>query len=322
MIIVGSILLSAWVSNRWIEGAFFVVEHICIRREFEKQFHFSNTGYCLALTLTIIWLCIPITLPTSVSLLSSIPVAFIVCYLGWIAQDRIDTKNMFPVKQFDIRHLTKEQVLYICNELGYKKDKQDLAIMFFVDKLSMLYNALHSSAQNVCFLLRRGYCNNNKSAVEIFIGTTDARGDNGYNISGDVLQRGLNGLFPGVSSEVSQDIIQELKESLKSDIAISCVSGVASLREDDKKEHFVQGLEKLIDSTSGLKFSVCFIAERVDDSECSSILANYQNLHSALAPMAERQLSFSQNETRGINETSSKTFTETVGASLSKTITK
>ena len=38
--------------------------------------------------------------------------------------------------------------------------------------------------------------------------------------------------------------------------------------------------------------------------------------------MSEMQLSFSQNETRGINETSSKTFTETVGASLSKTITK
>ena len=202
------------------------------------------------------------------------------------------------------------------NEIVYEKNE------FFVDKLSMLYNALHSSARNVCFLLRRGYCTSNKSAVEIFIGTTDANSDDDKNVSGDILQRGLKGLFPGVSSEVSCDIIKELKASLENDNAISCVSGVASLRENDKRERFVQGLEKLIDSTSGLKFAVCFVAERVEDSECSSILSNYESLHSAIAPMAEMQLSFSQNETRGINETSSKTFTETVGASLSKTITK
>ena len=201
-------------------------------------------------------------------------------------------------------------------EIVYEKNE------FFVDKLSMLYNALHASARNVCFLLRRGYCKDNKSAVEIFIGTTDANSNEDKNVSGDILQRGLKGLFPGVSSEVSGDIIQELKASLNSDVAISCVSGVASLREDDKKERFVQGLEKLIDSTSGLKFAVCFVAECVEDSECSRILSNYENLHSAIAPMAEMQLSFSQNETRGINETSSKTFTDTVGSSLSKTITK
>ena len=202
------------------------------------------------------------------------------------------------------------------DEIVYEKNE------FFTDKLSMLYNALHSSARNVCFLLRRGYCNNNKSAVEIFIGTTDANSEDNKNISGDILLRGLKGLFPGVSADVSGDIIQEHKVALNKDIAISCVSGVASLREGDKKENFVQGLEKLINSTSGLKYTVCFIAERVEDSECSSILSNYENLHSAIAPMAEMQLSFSQNETKGINETSSKTFTETVGASLSKTITK
>lgn len=201
------------------------------------------------------------------------------------------------------------------NEIVYEKNE------FFVDKLSKLYNALHSTARNVCFLLRRGYCKKNKSAVEIFIGTTDANLDD-KNISGDILQRGLKGLFPGVSAEISGDVICELNEEINNNVAISCVSGVASLQEDDKKERFVQGLEKLIDSTSGLKFAVCFIAEKVEDSECSSILANYESLYSAIAPMAETQLSFSQNETKGINETSSKTFTDTVGASLSKTITK
>ena len=200
------------------------------------------------------------------------------------------------------------------NEIVYEKDE------FFVDNMSMLYNALHSSARNICFLLRRGYCKDNKSAVEVFMGTTDISGVN--NVSGDILEKGLKGLFPGVSTERSGDIIQELKGSLDKTFAISCVSGVASLREDDKKERFVQGLEKLLDSTNGLKFAVFFVAEQVEDSECASILCNYENLYSAISPMAEVQLSFSQSETRGVSEFSSENFTENVGISLQKAVAK
>ena len=235
------------------------------------------------------------------------------------AFDTVITKSyLSELTSYDVVRCTNGQIPNMrwikVNEIVYEKDE------FFVDKMSMLYNALHSSARNICFLLRRGYCKDNKSAVEVFIGTTDISGVN--NVSGDILEKGLKGLFPGVSTERSGDIIQELKGSLDKTFAISCVSGVASLREDDKKERFVQGLEKLLDSTNGLKFAVFFVAEQVEDSECASILCNYENLYSAISPMAEVQLSFSQSETRGVSEFSSENFTENVGSSLSKTITK
>ena len=84
----------------------------------------------------------------------------------------------------------------------------------------------------------------------------------------------------------------------------------------------MQGLEKLLDSTNGLKFAVFFVAEQVEDSECASILCNYENLYSAISPMAEVQLSFSQSETRGVSEFSSENFTENVGISLQKAVAK
>lgn len=235
------------------------------------------------------------------------------------AFDTVITKSyLSELTSYDVVQCTNGQIPNMrwikVNEIVYENDE------FFVDKMSMLYNALHSSARNICFLLRRGYCKDNKSAVEVFMGTTDISGIN--NVSGDILEKGLKGLFPGVSTERSGDIVQELKGSLDKTFAISCVSGVASLREDDKKGRFVQGLEKLLDSTNGLKFAVFFVAEQVEDSECASILSNYENLYSAISPMAEVQLSFSQSETRGVSETNSKNFTETVGNSLSKTITK
>ena len=235
------------------------------------------------------------------------------------AFDTVITKSyLSELTSYDVVRCTNGQIPNMrwikVNEIVYENDE------FFVDKMSMLYNALHSSARNICFLLRRGYCKDNKSAVEVFMGTTDISGVN--NVSGDILEKGLKGLFPGVSTERSGDIVQELKGSLDKTFAISCVSGVASLREDDKKERFVQGLEKLLDSTNGLKFAVFFVAEQVEDSECASILCNYENLYSAISPMAEVQLSFSQSETRGVSEFSSKNFTENVGISLQKAVAK
>lgn len=235
------------------------------------------------------------------------------------AFDTVITKSyLSELTSYDVVQYTNGQIPNMrwikVNEIVYEKDE------FFVDNMSMLYNALHSSARNICFLLRRGYCKDNKSAVEVFMGTTDISGVN--NVSGDILEKGLKGLFPGVSTERSGDIVQELKGSLDKTFAISCVSGVASLREDDKKERFVQGLEKLLDSTNGLKFAVFFVAEQVEDSECASILSNYENLYSAISPMAEVQLSFSQSETRGVSEFSSENFTENVGISLQKAVAK
>lgn len=235
------------------------------------------------------------------------------------AFDTVITKSyLSELTSYDVVPCTNGQIPNMrwikVNEIVYEKDE------FFVDKMSMLYNALHSSARNICFLLRRGYCKDNKSAVEVFMGTTDISGVN--NVSGDILEKGLKGLFPGVSTERSGDIVQELKGSLDKTFAISCVSGVASLREDDKKERFVQGLEKLLDSTNGLKFSVFFVAEQVEDSECASILSNYENLYSAISPMAETQLSFSQSITSGVSEFSSKNFTENVVKSLQKAVAK
>ena len=58
---------------------------------------------------------------------------------------------MFHVKHFDINHLTQEQVIGICNDLSYNKDKQDLAIMFFVERRTNkdVWNILCSTNKNV-----------------------------------------------------------------------------------------------------------------------------------------------------------------------------
>lgn len=152
LIVIGSLALCSWVFNRWIEGVMFAIAHIVIRRVFDKQFHFSVTAYCLILTCAIIWFAIPITLPITASLLSSITIAFAICFFGYLAQDRVDLlKAMKDKERFDFKNCTKEQVVEVCNALGYNKFKQDLAVMFFVDRLSSkeIWEILCNTQRNV-----------------------------------------------------------------------------------------------------------------------------------------------------------------------------
>lgn len=125
VVILSSIALCAWFFNRWVEAFMFVVVHICIRNSFDKQFHFNKTAYCLSLTLAIIWFAIPVTLPITASLLSSIPIAYLICFFGFLAQDRIEvilknkdlTREIDSLiseinlyKQIDIYHMTEEEL--------------------------------------------------------------------------------------------------------------------------------------------------------------------------------------------------------------------
>ena len=89
IIVLCSIALCSFIFNKWIEGLSFCISHICIRPAFDRQFHFNKMAYCFILTEVIIWFSIPITLPLSVSLLSSIPVAFFICLFGYYVADRI-----------------------------------------------------------------------------------------------------------------------------------------------------------------------------------------------------------------------------------------
>lgn len=152
VIIIGSIALCSWIFNRWLEGLMFVIAHLVIRRVFDKQFHFSETAYCLILTLAIVWFAIPITLSVTTSLLSSIIIAFIVCFVGYVAQDRVDLlKEKRMAKRFNFATCTKEDVIKVANALGYNKDKQDLAVMFFADRLSnkQIWQILCNTQRNV-----------------------------------------------------------------------------------------------------------------------------------------------------------------------------
>lgn len=156
LIVFSSIALCSWLFDHWIEGVMLCVAHTCIRHNFNKQFHFNSTAYCLILTLSLIWFAIPITLSIGVSLLSSIPIAFIICFVGFIAQDRVDA--LLEVKRLnsyvdellksithkDIYAMSEQELYKHCRNCGLSEEDCRIAYFIVIERLKgrELYDAI------------------------------------------------------------------------------------------------------------------------------------------------------------------------------------
>ena len=156
LIVLSTIAFCAWIFNRWIEGVMIIISHHCIRKAFDKQFHFNKTAYCLILTLSIIWFAIPISLPTTASLLSSIPISFLICFVGFIAQDRVDlmiqvkdldkyaTKLVQSIAFKDIYAMNEDEFYEHCRSCGLDEEDCKIAYFIVIERLKgkELYDAL------------------------------------------------------------------------------------------------------------------------------------------------------------------------------------
>lgn len=185
--------------------------------------------------------------------------------------------------------------------------------VFFADKLSMLYIALHKTSRNVILILNK----QGNGDIELYLGARDFTGFD--RVSGEILKTGLEGFFPGVGFSEEGKFIP-LTDVFDKPQVVS-VSAIASLR-DDKKEDFVQGLERLINATSPIpQFRAYFIADNVSTGEVNNMIAAFNNLHSSLAPAESLQMTYSDSESKGVSESISKNFSKSIGESITDTVT-
>lgn len=180
---------------------------------------------------------------------------------------------------------------------------------FFVDKFSMLFVALHGVAKQVAVMIQR----DTDSIVNFYLGVHDLgkMGDE----SKRTLTKALKGYFPGINfKEVSAPVFPENCEH------VSSVSGIATLKSDNK-ENFVQGIERLINSSLNSRFTALVIADRLDSNNILSKKNAYEELYCSIAPFNERQFSVNTQISDSISKTLSESFSLSTTNSVGKTIT-
>jgi putative ATP-binding protein len=185
---------------------------------------------------------------------------------------RLDSSTIIPLEGGESSTMSWVQI----TKFVYEEDT------FFPDKLAMLYASLHKQSSQVALLVRyeRG------KGVSLYLGTRDSA-DTELRMSSQTLQGALKADLPGVQYQVTS---MNLSDKIRPEYSLASVSGVSSLL-DDKKESFLQGLERLLNAAASGhnvgSFSALLLADKVREEEVYHMVHAYERLSTELSPLAE-----------------------------------
>lgn len=128
----------ALLFGKVLECVIILLSYFLLRYKFDKTFHSANMWTCVALSILMCWVMIAVTLPISVSILSSVMVALIDCYALYKIRDYFDMRNQIieltAPKPFNVNTCTEVELLERCQELRLSEENTELAIEFFIRK--------------------------------------------------------------------------------------------------------------------------------------------------------------------------------------------
>ena len=188
------------------------------------------------------------------------------------------------------------------------------------DKLVSVFNAVGSAGAGLLMLVR-----GDEARVSIQFGVKDC-GAGAHTVAqcGAILQNSLKGNFPGTKIEPVR------KESLQSAIlsafppscSVAAVTDVSGVRSDEETRErlFMQGMEKLIDTMQGRRYTLLLIADPVGLADLNASRRALENLYSSLVPFSESQLTMGANESESVSNAISRGTTETVTQSLTESV--
>ncbi|MCI5941520.1 MAG: DUF87 domain-containing protein [Ligilactobacillus animalis] len=225
----------------------------------------------------------------------------------------LEDLEVVPLDKWNLRDNLDQNVrLFKVTEMVYEKEE------FATYKFTSVFNTLAATNSSVFVIL-----DSNGVKTDFYMGIRCDDPERTASSVRETLMNSLAGQFPGAKTKYydNQQTI-DLLNGFSAD-SIATVSCVADNREDSLNENatFVQGLEKLVLSMSGQKYTGVIIASSATADQIKATRAEYENLYSQLSPMASIQLNYGKSINVGVTESfsdsESKSYTE--GTSSTKT---
>ena len=187
-----------------------------------------------------------------------------------------------------------------------------------IDKLVSVYGAMSQFANHVVLFVF-----GDKSGVRLYLGVRSRRH---INVAEGILADAFIANFPGSSLKVVKDpeeiekiigdAIDDQDDDFSDDgLSVECIS-VTPSRRGEKKEAFVQGLEKFIDTMRGQEYVCEIIASPLSRDETDNRRRGYEDIAAALSPFEKTTLAQGQTDTKTLSEG----ITDTVSTTISKGI--
>lgn len=227
---------------------------------------------------------------------------------------KLSELDVVPLDQEVLKNNIKENVLFFkVNEIVYEKNE------FISYKFASVFNSLANTKSAVFIII-----DSNGTKTDFYMGIRSFDEQKTTSSIKKILENAMFGNFPGIKTtnykvEDMEKIIKNIKVS-----SISSVSCVANSREEkqNKNEEFVQGLEKLVLSMSGKKYTGIIIANITEQNQIRALRREYENIYTQLSPFSENQINYGQNSTSGKNESIAEGTNESISRNVSKSDTE
>lgn len=222
--------------------------------------------------------------------------------------------EVVPLEQGILDSNINDNVLFFkINEMVYEKDE------FASYKFASVFNSLAATKSAIFIII-----DSDGVRTDFYMGVRSLDDDRTTSSLKNTLENAMSGQFPGIkTTNYTVEEIQEILGGIKSS-SISSVSCVANNREEslNKNEEFVQGLEKLVLSMRGQKYTGIIIANTTNQEQLRALRRGYESVYTQLSPFATMQINYGQNSSTGKNESTADSTNESTTNTISESDTE
>ena len=123
--------------------------------------------------------------------------------------------------------------------------------------------------------------------------------------------------------ELSVNEVEKFRNEVfeKNEYCYSSVSGIVALRDNRDKsiDGYVQGIENLVDSLKGQKYTIIMFADPISTSEIQVIKQGYEMLHTQLSTFLRNSVTLNESDSVSLAKTRTKGITEGISKGISMT---
>lgn len=201
--------------------------------------------------------------------------------------------------------------LFKITEMVYEQEE------FATYKFASVFNSLAATESAVFVII-----DSDGTKTDFYMGIRSLDSDRTTSSLKDTVENAMKGQFPGIKikDDYTVENIQDMISGIKHN-SISAVSCVANSRASniDKNQNFVQGLEKLVLSMQGERYTGIIIANGTTSTQLKELRRGYENVYTQMSAFASTQINYTSNksvnfsmaETKGTNKSVNKTTTNT-----------
>jgi hypothetical protein len=223
---------------------------------------------------------------------------------------KLSQMDVVPLGKVTKQSNIQENVRFFkITEIVYQKE--ELA----THKFASVYNALASSESTIFVII-----DSDGKKTDFYMGVRNLDPCRTTSSMKNTVENAMRGQFPGIKTvDYTIEEMEEILSDIKAN-SISSVSCVANNREQNinSNQNFVQGLEKLVLSMQGEKYTGIILANGTTQEQLHELRKEYEKIYTQLSAYATMQVNYSSNnsvnnsiaETRGESQTISHTNNE------------